>query len=175
MNLVNFVGYSGSGKTTLIEKLISIFSQAGLNVAAVKNSHHGIELDKKGKDSYRFRQAGAKQVILRCSARWALMVDTPDEEAKLEDLLGHLTANDLTIVEGFKNENIDALRLEVWRSGVRQEQPISATDGSIDCVVTDEPKRFKDKLTLNVNNPEEVAIWIAKKLNLNLEPDNVNR
>ncbi len=169
MNLVNFVGYSGSGKTTLIEQLIQIFSRAGLDVAAIKNSHHDIELDKQGKDSYRFRKAGARQVLLHSGKRWALMVDTPGGDACLQDLLKHINSNDLTIVEGFKSESIDALRLEVWRKGVRCEEPICIDDKSISCVVTDEPSRFGDKQTLDINNPKEVAYWVARKLKLNLD------
>lgn len=143
-------------------------------MAAIKNSHHGVDLDKPGKDSYRFRQAGAQQVILRSSKRWALMVETPEEEACLQDLLSHLNPNDLTIVEGFKSELFEALRLEVWRSGARKEQPISMEDKSISCVVTDDPGIFGDMPTLDINDPKEVALWIVKELKLNLELEDVD-
>ena len=70
MKIVNFVGYSGSGKTTLIEKIIALLAERGLKVSAVKNAHHNVDIDKPGKDSYRFREAGATQVIVHTDERW---------------------------------------------------------------------------------------------------------
>ncbi|MCE9636254.1 MAG: molybdopterin-guanine dinucleotide biosynthesis protein MobB [Planctomycetes bacterium] len=56
---------SGAGKTTLLESLIPRLIAGGLRVAAVKRTHHDVELDVPGKDSNRLRRAGASPVILR--------------------------------------------------------------------------------------------------------------
>ena len=71
------VGESGSGKTTLIEKIIALLAERGLKVSAVKNAHHNVDIDKPGKDSYRFREAGATQVIVHTDERWAMLTETP--------------------------------------------------------------------------------------------------
>ena len=53
------VGHSGSGKTTLVEKLLHELSGRGLRVATIKHAHHKVVLDTPGKDSFRYKQAGA--------------------------------------------------------------------------------------------------------------------
>lgn len=113
MKIVNFVGYSGSGKTTLIEKIIALLASRGLKVSAVKNAHHNVDIDKPGKDSYRFREAGATQVIVHTDERWAMLTETPKDKPTLSDLIRHLDPADIVIVEGFKTEEQEALRLEV--------------------------------------------------------------
>ncbi len=169
MKTVNFVGYSGSGKTTLILKLLEIFTQAGLTVSAVKDAHHDIDVDKPGKDSYRFRQAGAAQVIIHCEQRWALMVETPEKKTTLKELIEHISPCDLLIIEGFKSEEAAGLRVEVWRETVKEALPISKTDKSIEAIVTDRNElETSGQVVLDINNPQEVASWIAEKLNIDL-------
>ncbi|MCD8338655.1 MAG: molybdopterin-guanine dinucleotide biosynthesis protein B [Burkholderiales bacterium] len=168
MQVVNFVGYSGSGKTTLVEKLVAIFTQAGLKVSAIKNAHHGVQVDKKGKDSWRFAHAGAKQVIIHTAESWALISQTPEKPATLADLLKVLNPCDLVLVEGFKSEPSAGLRLEVWREGVNAEQPLYKSDKSIEALVTDDKSVKPENLeVLNIDSPLDIAKWIASKLKLN--------
>ena len=102
MKIVNFVGYSGSGKTTLIEKIIALLAERGLKVSAVKNAHHNVDIDKPGKDSYRFREAGATQVIVHTDERWAMLTETPKEKPTLSDLIRHLDPSTITMSAGSK-------------------------------------------------------------------------
>jgi molybdopterin-guanine dinucleotide biosynthesis adapter protein len=67
MKVIGFIGYSNTGKTTLIEKLIPLFIARGLKVSTVKNAHHGFDMDRPGKDSYRYREAGSAQVLIATS------------------------------------------------------------------------------------------------------------
>ena len=60
MRLLGIVGWSGSGKTTLVEKLLPLLAGHGLKVSTIKRSHHGFDVDKPGKDSWRHRKAGAR-------------------------------------------------------------------------------------------------------------------
>lgn len=169
MKVVDFVGYSGSGKTTLVEKLIEIFSTAGLNVAALKDAHHGFEMDRPGKDSCRFRCAGAKQVIVRSDDRWVLLTETPQQRPSLKELLEQLAPCDLVLVEGFKSEEAAALRLEVYREGVCDEKPIALRDPGICAVVSDhEPADLAGSVlpVLNINDPASVAGWVAERLGI---------
>ncbi len=168
MKIVNFVGYSGSGKTTLIEQLIEIFTQAGLNVSAIKHTHHGIQTDKPGKDSFRFTQAGARQVIINCGERWALMVETGGKPASLKELVDRLGPCDLVLVEGFKSENFAGLRMEVWREGVKAASPICMSDPMIQAVISDKPVGDGSVAVLDIDDPKGIASWIADKLSIEM-------
>jgi molybdopterin-guanine dinucleotide biosynthesis adapter protein len=114
MKVFGIAGYSGSGKTTLLEKLIPQFTARGLKVSVIKHAHHGFDIDRPGKDSYRHREAGASEVLLSCSDRWALMHERRDgSDVTLDELLARLAPCDLVLVEGFKQEPIP--KLEVYR------------------------------------------------------------
>lgn len=115
MKVMGIVGWSGSGKTTLIERLLPMLAQQGLKVSVVKQSHHDIEIDRPGKDSWRHRQAGAHEVLLSTPYRWVLMHELrAAPEPGLDELLERLSACELVLVEGFKRA--DHPKLEVWRS-----------------------------------------------------------
>ena len=114
MKVFGIAGYSGSGKTTLLEKLIPQFTARGLTVSVIKHAHHGFDIDRPGKDSYRHREAGASEVLLSCNDRWALMHERRDgSDVTLDELLARLAPCDLVLVEGFKREPIP--KLEVYR------------------------------------------------------------
>lgn len=114
MKVFGIAGYSGSGKTTLLERLIPELTARGLSVSVVKHAHHGFDIDRPGKDSYRHREAGAGEVLISCGQRWALMHELRDRpEPGLDELLSRLSPCDLVLVEGFKNEPTP--KLEVFR------------------------------------------------------------
>lgn len=77
--LLAITGASGSGKTTLAEKLIHELVKRGREVGALKNSHHRVELDEEGKDSYRLGRAGARITIL--NSRGSIFLTQRPEEA----------------------------------------------------------------------------------------------
>lgn len=167
MKIVNFVGYSGSGKTTLIEKIIALLAERGLKVSAVKNAHHNVDIDKPGKDSYRFREAGATQVIVHTDERWAMLTETPKDKPTLSDLIRHLDPADIVIVEGFKTEEQEALHLEVWRKLERHETPICAHDKRIAAVVTDTTHpAFGNLPIFDINDAEPITRFIVRELGL---------
>jgi ABC-type dipeptide/oligopeptide/nickel transport system ATPase subunit len=56
-------GVSNSGKTTLEEELIAWFRFESNTVSTIKHAHQGFDIDKPGKDSFRMRAAGAKEVF----------------------------------------------------------------------------------------------------------------
>lgn len=115
MKVFGIAGYSGSGKTTLLEKLIPEMTGRGFKVSVIKHAHHGFDIDRPGKDSYRHREAGATEVLLSCNDRWALMHERRNEaEPTLDELLGHLSPCDLVLIEGFKQEPVP--KIEVFRA-----------------------------------------------------------
>lgn len=138
MKVVAFVGYSGSGKTTLIEDLIPRLVRAGQRVAVVKHAHHGFDLDRPGKDSYRHRAAGAQEVVITTERRWAMLHELREDEPE-PDLAGHLrrlSPCDWVLIEGFKQEPVP--KIEVHRSA-RGGEWLYARDARIVAVVTDLP------------------------------------
>ena len=61
--------WSGTGKTTLLKKLIPALCAAGLRPGLIKHTHHNMDVDLPGKDSYELRKAGAAQTIVASSQR----------------------------------------------------------------------------------------------------------
>ncbi|HXU51703.1 MAG TPA: molybdopterin-guanine dinucleotide biosynthesis protein B [Casimicrobiaceae bacterium] len=132
-----FAGWSGSGKTTLIERLIPVLVGRGLVVALVKHAHHDFDVDQPGKDSYRHRKAGAREVLVTSSARWALMHELDDApEMTLAEAMATLGPCDLVLVEGFKAAPLP--KLEVYRPAVGKAL-LHPQDPHIVAVATDDP------------------------------------
>ncbi|UWU91438.1 molybdopterin-guanine dinucleotide biosynthesis protein B [Bradyrhizobium sp. CB1015] len=105
MKVIGLAGWSGAGKTTLLTRLIPHFSAQGLRVSVIKHAHHQFDVDVPGKDSWRHREAGAAEVLVASSKRWALMRELRGAaEPRLPELLEKLSAVDLVVVEGFKRE-----------------------------------------------------------------------
>ncbi len=103
MKVFGFAGWSGSGKTTLVERLIPVFTARGLRVSVIKHAHHGFDLDKPGKDSWRHREAGATQVLMLSNDRWVLMHELRGApEPTLDEQLRLLEPCDLVLIEGYK-------------------------------------------------------------------------
>lgn len=120
MRVFGISGRSGSGKTSLIIRLVPWFRAQGLTISTVKQAHEGFDVDKKGKDTYQHREAGAAEVMIASARRWALMHEYRDEaEYSMEQLLARLNPVDLVLVEGFRKWSHP--RLEVWREEVGKE------------------------------------------------------
>ena len=101
--LIGFSAFSGTGKTTLVEKLVRELKARGQRLAVIKHDAHGFEMDKEGKDSWRFTQAGADMLILTSPTQTAILEQRPrtlaDDIAMVHDV-------DLILVEGYKHEPI---------------------------------------------------------------------
>jgi molybdopterin-guanine dinucleotide biosynthesis adapter protein len=103
--LLTVIGKSKSGKTTLLERLIRELSQRGYRLASVKHhSHPGFEIDTPGKDSWRFAQAGSRQVVVAAPDRFATY-RTLDRELNLDEIAAEIRGVDLILVEGYKRAN----------------------------------------------------------------------
>jgi molybdopterin-guanine dinucleotide biosynthesis protein B len=117
IRVFGFAGWSGSGKTTLIEQVIPRLSASGLVVSLLKHAHHSFDVDQPGKDSFRHRLAGCREVLVSSAARWALMDELRGApELTVADALARLSPCDLVLVEGYKTAPIP--KLEVWRAAV---------------------------------------------------------
>jgi molybdopterin-guanine dinucleotide biosynthesis protein B len=117
MRVIGLAGWSGSGKTTLLRKAIPRLIARGLRVSTLKHAHHSFDVDQPGKDSYEHRAAGATEVLVGASTRWALVHELRGEaEPDLTDLLQRLSPVDLVLIEGYKREPHP--KLEIHRAGV---------------------------------------------------------
>lgn len=132
--VVSIVGKSESGKTTLIERLIPELKRRGYRVGIVKHAHRGFDMDRKGKDSYRHRQAGADCVMIASPGQVAMVKDVPGE--RLDDLVPFFQDMDLLITEGFKRDN--APKIEIFRAE-RHQFPACTKDDSLIAMVSDTP------------------------------------
>lgn len=110
--VVSFVAPSGTGKTTLISAVIERLTGMGLRVGAIKHDAHRIELDTKGKDSWRLRQAGASETLLIGANQMAWM-GSNESAPDLRELLP-LVQNrvDIVLVEGFRAAGLPAILVE---------------------------------------------------------------
>src|SRR5690242_16128040 len=137
MRIIGLAGWSGAGKTTLLAKLIPTLVSRGIKVSTVKHAHHSFDVDQPGKDSHSHRMAGATEVLVGSSRRWALVHELRgDSEPSLGALLRKLAPVDLVIVEGYKREPHP--KLEVHRATVGAPL-LASEDASIVAIASDEP------------------------------------
>lgn len=137
--VVALVGHSGSGKTTLMEGLIRELSGRGLRVAAIKHDPKGHAVyDQPGKDSWRYRQAGAAAVALAGPATVATFRQA-EGERRLLDLARQLAAAepvDLVLAEGYHTQ-AGFPKIEVYRPALGR--PPRCTAAELVAVATDAP------------------------------------
>jgi molybdopterin-guanine dinucleotide biosynthesis adapter protein len=137
MRIFGLAGWSGSGKTTLIAALIPQLVARGLTVSTIKHAHHQFDIDRPGKDSWRHRQAGAREVMVASSRRWALMHELRGApEPLLEDLVARMSPVDLLLVEGWKRHAHP--KLEVYRPSLGKPL-LYPEDSDVVAIASDEP------------------------------------
>lgn len=139
MKVFGIIGWKNNGKTGLMVRLVSEFTGRGLRVSTIKHAHHSFDVDHKGKDSYRHREAGAVEVLLASRERWALMREMREsagDEPRLADHLARLSPVDLVLVEGYKFD--DHPKIEAHRAETGQPL-IARSDRGVVAVASDEP------------------------------------
>ncbi|UCC55781.1 MAG: molybdopterin-guanine dinucleotide biosynthesis protein B, partial [Gammaproteobacteria bacterium] len=137
--VLGFAAFSGTGKTTLLKRLIPLLADRGIQVGIIKHAHHNFDIDKPGKDSYELRKAGARQMLVASSRRWALVTEADSkDEPQLDDLIGRLDLEkvDLVLVEGFKH--VPFTRIELHRPALGHPL-LYPEDRNIIAIATDAP------------------------------------
>lgn len=164
MTVFGIIGWKNTGKTTLTERLVTIFTQRGLVVSTIKHTHHDVDIDVPGTDSYRHRAAGAHEVLLASGPRWALMHESAtDAEPPLEALLERLAPVDLVLVEGYKYGVHP--RLEVYRAGT-VHSPIGTEDRSVLALVTNAVIDHWDRPRFDLDAIDAIADFIQQTVRL---------
>ncbi|QFH69219.1 molybdopterin-guanine dinucleotide biosynthesis protein B [Enterobacter sp. E76] len=162
--ILGITGWSGTGKTTLLKKLIPALNQRGIRTGLIKHTHHNMDVDKPGKDSYELRKAGAYQTLVASAERWALMTETPDEAPLdlhyLASRMDHRTL-DIILVEGFKHEAIPKLLL--YREGTKHSVADLICDEYVIALVTNITMHHSLPV-IDINDEQQVADFIAEWL-----------
>lgn len=169
MKTFGLVGWSGSGKTTLMEHLIPELTGRGLSVSTMKHTHHKFEIDKPGKDSFKHRMAGATQVAVLSSARWALVHELRGApEPNVDEMIAKMAPVDLVLIEGFKTHAHP--KVEVFRPSIR-EAMLQPDDDTVVAVATDEDLNGVSVPLLDLNDVAQVADFIIDYCGLKVRAD----
>ncbi len=133
--VITVIAKSGSGKTTILEQLIAAIKARGYKLATIKHhSHSGFDIDKPGKDSWRFARAGSDHVIIAAPDKIA-SYRTLERELTLDEILDTIQGVDLILVEGFKRAGkptIEIIRAEIGTELIAEDELLVA-------VVSDTP------------------------------------
>jgi molybdopterin-guanine dinucleotide biosynthesis protein B len=158
MRIFGLAGWSGSGKTTLLTALIPELRARGVTVSTVKHAHHAFDIDRPGKDSWRHREAGAREVMIASARRWALMHELREApEPPLDRLVAQMSPVDLILVEGFKRHPHP--KIEICRRAL-DKPPLYPDDPSVVAVASDERLEGLPVPWLPLSDPPAVARFI---------------
>ncbi|MEX5383673.1 molybdopterin-guanine dinucleotide biosynthesis protein MobB [Cronobacter muytjensii] len=160
--LLGITAWSGTGKTTLLKTLIPLLRERGIRPGLIKHTHHDMDVDTPGKDSYELRKAGAAQTLVASTKRWALMTETPDEkDPDLYFLASRMdsTQLDVILVEGFKHDAI--AKIILFRKAAGREATELKPDRHVIAVASDIPLSGIDLPVLNLNDPAQITAFIA--------------
>lgn len=163
--VVNIVGSSSNvGKTYLLEGLIKELKSRGYSIATIKHDVHGFDIDKKGKDTYKHREAGSETVIISSRNRFA-MIKELEEETELNDIIKLVLDKDIILVEGYKKSNLR--KIEVFRQGVSER--IITPKNRLIAIASDISLDIKDINIVDRENYKELADLIEKEKEFNFE------
>jgi len=164
MKIFGLVGWSGSGKTTLVANLVPELIGRGYTVSTMKHTHHNFDIDKPGKDSHQHRLAGATEVLLTGSKRWALLHENRDApEPSIDHLLARLEEVDLVLIEGFKSHKHQ--KMEVHRPAVGKPL-LCPDDPTIVAVASDVELPDVTLPVIGLENVAAIADFIVGQLSL---------
>ena len=157
MKIFGIAGYSGSGKTTLIERVLPQLAARGLRVAVIKHTHHDFDIDRPGKDSYRHREAGCKEVMIASDHRWVIMHELRGApEPPLEAQIARMAPCDLLLVEGYKHYPMP--KLEIFREA-NGKPPLHPDDPHIVAIAAD--RQFASPLPqFDLNDLDGIADFV---------------
>ncbi len=151
--VLGIVGKSDVGKTTLILHLIPELTGRGYKVGTVKNCPHGFDMDRKGKDSYKFSKKGSSGVLLTSPEEIVFQkrVGESIDILKIVDLFFY--DFDIVLVEGFSREQ-RLKKVEILRKGI-SEQVYSPLDEVI-AIVSD----ANLKVSKPVFKPDQISAMV---------------
>ena len=164
MKIFGLAGWSGSGKTTLVVNLLPELIARGFAVSTIKHAHHEFDVDQPGKDSFEHRKAGAKEVMITASKRWALMHELRNEhEPDVEELMQRMEQVDILLVEGFKSHSHP--KIEVYRSDLGNAL-MQGNDLDIVAVASNDLSIDVSVPVFDLNDIKSIADFIINTINI---------
>lgn len=165
--IFGIVGWKNSGKTTLTSRLIGEFCARGYKVAAVKHASHSFDVDHPGRDSYRFREAGAREIAVVSPKRVAIMQELRDEaEPDLNEVLARLQGSELILIEGFKTR--DHPKIEARRCEGASTDPIAGMMPGVVAVAADHPTETGGLALFGLDDIKAIADFITTYTGLDM-------
>ena len=165
--VIGIVGWKKSGKTTLAVRLINEFTRRGLRVASVKHAHHAFQIDDGETDSARHRRAGAAQVAIVSSQRWAIVTELGQApQPDFADVIGRLEPCDVVIVEGYKSAPI--AKIEARRRASVDQRPLATHDPLIMAIAADHEAEDTRLPVFALDDVPAIADFIQRTLRLAL-------
>jgi molybdopterin-guanine dinucleotide biosynthesis adapter protein len=162
LKIYGIIGWKNAGKTSLMERLVADMVLRGFTVSTVKHVHHDVDLDQPGKDTFRHRAAGAREVVLASAHRFAILHEHRGAEPALADVLARMAPVDLVLVEGYKRDS--HAKVEVFREGEGRSL-IQPDDPTVRAVATDMALVLHVPV-LDLNDTAAVAGFILREVGL---------
>ena len=101
MRIISIVGLKKTGKTSLTGKIIKELSNRGFKVASIKHSHHQMEMDHEGTDTYKQMEAGSDFVV-GIGGRTYFNINERLDLERILFLMKLMENPDFVVIEGFK-------------------------------------------------------------------------
>ncbi|MFX1534507.1 MAG: molybdopterin-guanine dinucleotide biosynthesis protein B [Promethearchaeota archaeon] len=160
MQILSVVGHHNSGKTTLVENLIKGWTQQGYSVATIKNIHiDNFSIDKPGKDTWRYKQAGA-EIVGMCTP-----IETNiffPQRKSIKEIL-QFFQTDYLILEGFSKEEQQYPRIVCAREEHLILDRLTPLTFAISGIISDKIKFFRDLPVLNASQDLDALINLINK------------
>ncbi|MCY6380280.1 molybdopterin-guanine dinucleotide biosynthesis protein B [Hoeflea prorocentri] len=158
-------GWKNSGKTGLTVRVVEELTKRGWRISTIKHAHHAFDIDHEGTDSFRHREAGATEVAIVSSNRWALMHELrTEEEPNMDTVLARLEPCDLVIIEGYKREGHP--KIEARRREAHSREPLAGVDSTVVAIATDEPDDSADIPIFDLNDTNAITDFIEVQTGL---------
>lgn len=151
-----FYGKSNTGKTSLIVKIIKKLKSDGYKVAAVKITDKKIGMDARGKDTWKYSQAGSKLTVLSSKIETDFILK---ENKDIDDIIGRINTlgyYDVILVEGANDKNIPKIRLGNIKE---RENTILSYTGNFDELI----KNIKKEISKKEHSKENLVIKVNGK------------
>ena len=131
--LIAVTGFRNSGKTRATESIVKELCRRSYRVVTLKHCHHGYDLDRPGKDSWRHRQAGASRTALTGPDGFALLGE-PVPEKDLHRMVEWLFSDmHLVLAEGYHWLPLPRIEIQRNDGSTREGHADAETLGLLPC------------------------------------------
>lgn len=120
--ILTVIGYSNAGKTRCVVELITSLTRSGYRIASAKHCHQGFDLDVRGKDSWKHKEAGAVMTIMAGKNRIGIVSDAEPLVPLRQLAERYIHHADLLLAEGYSWEPYPKI-LVLSKDSLEQERP----------------------------------------------------